>query len=114
MSLRTRSECLHAFTTAAVSAASNLMVSGVTGTRIYVYRTVVTVLNAGTIQFAADAAPISQAFQVAADGALVLDTPLNMEPWYITPVSVGNNNSLNLLQTGVAALCFDVWYLQGP
>ena len=112
MSLKTLSECLHAFSATAVSTGTINAIAAVSGKRVSLYRVILIIGSPGvTVQFNDSVAgQISQPFQLAANGALVLDTQANYDPWFLT----GAGGGLNIVQSGTTPITYDLWFLQGP
>lgn len=110
MSLRTQIETRHVF--GSVATATIPLVAGYPNQCCYLYKMIVTIGSPAitiTVQDTASNA-ISQPFQLVANGALVLDIPVNMEPWWQTSIGLG----LQLVQSGTTTVGYDIWYLQGP
>lgn len=110
MSLRPTSECLHVKGTA--STATIALVSAVSGQRAGIYRMILTLGSPGvtvTIQDTSGAA-LSQPMQIGAGGAMVLDTPINGDPWWQSTPGLG----LQLGQSGTTPIAFDAYYMVGP
>jgi hypothetical protein len=110
MSLRTSAECAHVF--GSTSSGTIALVSAVATKRVYVYRLVITLATPGvtvTLQDTANAA-LSQPFQLAANGSITLDTPINFDPWWQSGTGLG----VQLAQGGSTVIGFDVWYIQAP
>ena len=107
MSLRTRSECAHAFGNAAT--ATIAMVPAVPGQRVAIYRFMLTngaTAVAVTIQDTTGAA-LSQAMNLGANQLpLWLETQSNGDFWWITNPGVG----VQLGHSGTVNLSFDIWY----
>jgi hypothetical protein len=112
MSLKTLSECLHAFSTTPSSTGTTTAIAAVSGKRVSLYRVILIIgTPAVTVQFNDSVAgQISQPFQLAANGAIVLDTQSNYDPWFQT----GAGGGLNIVQSGTTPITWDLWYLQGP
>lgn len=110
MSLRTTAEVAHAFGN--TTSTSFTIVSSVPNQRVYVYRVILTIGTPGvTLTFEdSNDNDLSQNFQLAANGSVVLDTPINGDPWWSTAAGAG----LVLEQSGSTAVSYDIWYLQGP
>jgi len=115
MSLRLRSEAVHAF--GAGGAGTTAIVSAVAGQIVKVYRMIVVNGAAGqtiTLQDTINTA-ISQGFLLLANGTITLDTPINGDPWFFSG-DRGNNPiipGLGIQWNGSAAFSFDLWFLQG-
>jgi hypothetical protein len=112
--LRTLSSCLHTFGTSTATTTS--LVTGVANQRVSVYRLILTIGTPGvtvTIQDTASSAALSQPFQLAANGAVTLDTPINGDPWWSNTVTAAGNG-IQLTQSGTTTIAYDLWYLQGP
>ena len=113
MSLRTGSECLHTFSTVASSLGTVVFnILAVPNQKIYLYRMIITIGSpAVTVQLTDfPAGPLSQPFNLGANGAITLDTPINFDPWYATVPGSG----VGLVQSGTTPIAWDIWYLQGP
>jgi hypothetical protein len=115
MSLRPRSEALHAFNAAPGAASPITVVAALPGAIIKVYRFIITVGAVTTppalAQFTGSVSgPLSQQFQLAAEGQLNCDDGnANLDPMLWTAAG----EALQLTFSG-GNLSYDVWYLQGP
>jgi hypothetical protein len=108
MSLRTGQECQHVIANA--STATIALVSAVATQRVYVYKLILIIGSPAvnvTLQDTSNAA-LSQAFQLAANGSIVIDVPANWEPWWNTGTGLG----IQLFQTGTTPIGCDVWFIQ--
>ena len=115
MSLRPRSECLHSFGSGTTGVQA--LVAGVPRQIVRVYRLIlVNGSVAGTIQLQdTNNQGISQAFNLVAGGSVVLDTPINGDPWWTSDAVSGMGQGIQWLSAGgVTAYAWDLWYLQGP
>lgn len=110
MSLRSTAEVLHAFGNTTSGAIT--VVSAVANQRVYLYRMILTIGTPGVTLTLEDSNDndLSQNFQLAANGSVVLDTPINGDPWWSTATGAG----LVLEQSGSTTISYDIWYLQGP
>lgn len=114
MSLRTRTEVLHAFNLTPTVAGTATIVAAVAGQRVGVYRVIITMGAVTTppalAQFVGSVSgALSQQFQLVAEGSIVLDTPINFDPWWVTAAG----EALQLTVSG-GNFSYDIWYLQGP
>lgn len=111
MSLRPRSEAIHIFANVGASGVTAL-VPAVAGQLVRVYRLIVTSGFAGTngitLQDTSNNA-LSQTFNLIQGGSIVLDTPINEDPWWVS--SLGTGIQWNTTQQPYS---YDLWYLQGP
>jgi hypothetical protein len=93
------------------AAGVNLIVPALPGLRVGIYRLVLQSGAGSTIQFAdTQASPvgISAVYTFPSAGSfLILDVPINNDPWWQTGLGLG----LNLI-VGVAPVVMDLWYLQ--
>ena len=110
MSVRTTSELTHIFGSGATATVA--LIAAVPLMRITVHRMILTIGSPGvtvTIQDTTGAA-LSQPFAMAANAAMILDTPTNFDPWWQTLVGRG----MQIGQSGTTAIGWDLYYLQGP
>lgn len=110
MSVRSIGELLHAFGNS--TSGVTHIVPAVANQRVYVYRMILTTGTPAVTLTFEDTGDndISQNFQLAANGSIVLDTPINGDPWWATGTGLG----LDLEQSGTSTVSYDIWYLQGP
>jgi hypothetical protein len=109
MSLRQGQECSHVIVNS--SAGTIAVVAASPGKRVYVYKMIVTVGTPAitlTLQDTAGTA-LSQAFNLAVNGAITIDVPNNAEPWWNTIVGTG----IQFVQSGTTPVGIDLWYIQG-
>jgi hypothetical protein len=110
MAIRPVPELFHVFGSAAT--ATIALVPAVARQRVSVHRMILTLGATAvtiTIQDTSPAA-LSQAIQMAANGAIILDLSWDGEPWFTTAPGLG----LQLAQSGTTNIGFDIWYRQGP
>jgi hypothetical protein len=109
MSLRSRSEALHK--TAAITAGTTVIVSAITQQVVNIYKLIVTCSATATFQIQDTANTVlSQNFSFGANGgSIVLDIPINLEPWWGTNPGLG----IQFVTTG-GTINYDVWYVQSP
>jgi len=109
MSLRWTQETTHVFGGAAT--ATIALVPAVARLRVSLHRCILTLgATAVNVTFQdTTGAALSQALQIPANGALVLDISEDGEPWWMTAVGLG----LQLGQSGTTQLNWDIWYKQG-
>jgi hypothetical protein len=108
MSLRTRSECQHVVANAAT--ATIALVTGVPGQIVSIYRIVITI-GTPAVQVTIDgtvSGDLSQDFNLGVNGSIVLDTPINGDPWWQGAVGEG----IQLTQTGTTPIGVDLYFLQ--
>ena len=110
MSLRRGTETTHIFGNA--STGTIALVSAVANQRVYLYRMIVTITTPSISLVLQDTsgAPLSQNFQLAVQGAIVLDVSNNYDPWWISNAGLG----MQFVQSGTTNVSYDVWYIQGP
>jgi hypothetical protein len=109
MPIRWSQETNHVFGTAAT--ATIALVPAVARQRVAVYRMMLTLGSPAvtvTLQDTSSAA-LSQAMQIVANGAIILDISWDGEPWWMTGLGLG----LQLAQSGTTSIGYDVWYRQG-
>lgn len=121
MSLRTTAEVAHAFAAAAAGTQTGgvgpfylpIIVAAVAVKRVYVYRLILTIsANAANVTLYDSAGTaLSQGFQLAANGSITLDTPINFDPWWQTGIGLGLQIGMN---NGTTLCAYDLYYLQGP
>jgi hypothetical protein len=102
---------LHAFNTTPTAAGTATVVAVGTGLRYAIYRAIITLgavaTPPGLVQFQGSVSgALSQQFQVGPEGAIVIDTPINNDPWWQT----AGGEALQLVVSG-GAFSYDVWYL---
>ena len=111
MSLRQRSEALHAFNATPTASSPATVVAAVPGMIIKVYRFIITMTGVGpaTVQFTGSVSgALSQQFQVGAEGQLnCADGNANMDPMFWT--AAGEALQLTFASGNAS---YDVWYLQ--
>lgn len=108
MSLRTFSECSHAFGNAAT--ATIAVVPAVPGRRVAIFRLAISnaAVVGATIQDTTGAA-ISQQFQLPASNMpMIMETQSNNDPWWVSSPGTG----VQIAQSGTVNIGFDVWYIQ--
>lgn len=110
MSVLSQLQTSHVFGTTAV--ATTVIVPAVVNQHVAVHRVVLTLGATAVLVTLRDTAgnPISQAFQLTANDAMVLDMHWPGEPWFVT----ANNLGLQLFQSGTTTINYDFWYLQVP
>lgn len=114
MSLRSRPEALHNFGSASASGVQAL-ISAVTRQTVRVYRLIlVNGSTAGTIQLQDTSGnALSQAFSLISGGSVVLDTPINFDPWWSSDAVLGPGQGIQWNAVTTTAYAWDLWYLQG-
>jgi hypothetical protein len=108
MSLRFLPETFHVMGSSA--AATFPVVTATPQQRVAIYRMILTIAAPAvnvTIQDNSGAA-LSQTFQLAANGAIILDDPFNGEPWFTTAAGRG----VQITQSGTSTIAYDFWYIQ--
>jgi hypothetical protein len=126
--LRSISSCLHVFGSSAAATVS--LATGGTGVstgatcspinavanqRVSIYRLILTIGTPAvtvTLQDTAGTA-LSQPFQLAANGAVTLDIPINGDPWW-TNTATAAGLGIQLSQSGTTTIGYDIYYMQGP
>jgi hypothetical protein len=74
--------------------------------RLGIYKVVIETIAAATIQFQDTGANlISAQFSLGALGFLILDTPINGDPWW----QCGQGLGLQMLLTGTGPVAADIW-----
>ncbi len=120
MSLRFRSEALQAplvgpgpTFTRTYASGTDTVVPAVAGQKIGIYRLVLQGVAITTFQFIDSIAgpnlPLSGTYALSAGGLFILDTPINMDPWWQTQ----SGAALQMI-VGAGAIVADLWYLQTP
>ena len=110
MSFKALPESTHVFGGAAT--ATIPLVAAVPRQRVSIYRMILTLGATAvtvTIQDTTGAA-LSQALQMAANGAIVLDVSEEGEPWWVSAPGLG----VQLGQSGTTQINYDIWFRQGP
>lgn len=110
MSLRTYSECAHAFGNG--STATIAVVAASPGLRVCVYRLILTNAAAATVTLQdSTGAALSQQLQLPAGTVpTILETQQNNDPWFLTTAGRG----VQLAQGGTVNIGFDLWYVLAP
>jgi|SRR5579871_955465 len=111
MSLRVLQECSHVIVNSSLTTIP--VVAAVATQRVSIFKMILTIGTPAiniTIQDTAGAA-LSQAFQLAVNGAIVVDVPNNDEPWWNSGTGLG----IQLVQSssGTTPIGLDLWYIQG-
>lgn len=106
MSLRTISECAHAFGNA--STATIAVVPATPGKRVCIYRMIMTNAAAATVTLQdTSGAALSQQFQLPAGTVpTILETQDNFDPWWSTTAGLG----IQLAQGGTVNIGYDCWF----
>ena len=111
--LRFRSECKQTFTATPVAAGTQTIIAAATVTsaqRIGVYRFIIEAISAqATFQFQ-DSGGTNQSaiYTLATLGSMVVDTPINGDPWFQGGAGLG----MNLITTG-GTVSFDIFTAPG-
>src|SRR5208283_1187704 len=110
MSLRPIPECQH-FIVNSAAGGTLAVVAAVANQGVGIYRMILTVPSTITVTIQdTSGAALSQPFAFGASGgSITLDTPINLDPWWVS--SVGKGIQLNA-STSVQVSA-DIWYLQG-
>lgn len=78
--------------------------------RVGIYRVVIEAIAATTVQFQDTGSNVlSGQFSLGALGFLILDTPINGDPWW----QGGQGLGIQLLLTGTGPVAADIWYGMG-
>jgi hypothetical protein len=109
--LHTTSECAHAIVNSAAGGAL-ATVPAVSGTRVGIYRMILTTPAATivTIQDTTGAALSAPFAFGASGGSITLDTPINGDPWWVSP----NGRGIQINSSAAVQVSSDVYYIQGP
>lgn len=110
MSLRTTSECLHAFGNA--STATIAVLPATPSKRVCIYRMILTNAAAATVTLQdTSGSALSQTFQLPAGTVpTILETQNNGDPWWSTVAGLG----IQLAQAGTVNIGYDFWYILNP
>lgn len=116
MSYRRFSEAIH-ISGAGSAAGVTGIVAAVASQVVRVYRLILTNgATAGTIQLQDTANnALSQAFNLAIDGQIVLGDTNSSDPWWQSDQVAGRNSGLGIQWNAVTTTAYgwDIWYLQG-
>jgi len=117
MSLRLQSECQHVIVSALGAANATIIAAPTAGSvqsgqRVGIFRAIInnTGAAATTVTFQdSDGTAISAGFAIAANGLLVIETPINQEPWFITLIGKG----ARLNSSAAGPVNADIYFQQG-
>jgi hypothetical protein len=109
MSLRPRLEALPFQATGVTT--TSVVAAAVAGQRVGLYRLIIQATVAGNFQIQDTAAgALSPVFALSLNQILVLDNPINLEPWWQS----GSGLGLQVAVTGGGTMSINGWFLQGP
>lgn len=104
-------ECAHVIVNSAAGG-TLAVVAAVANQRAGIYRMILTVAAAVTVTIQDTGSnALSEPFAFGANGgSIVLDTPINGDPWWQSNTGLG----LQLNASAAVQVSSDIWYLQGP
>ena len=110
MSLRTRFETQHTIINA-LGAGNATIASAVPGQQVSIYKVIIenTGAAATNVTFQDSAgAPISATYTMGVNGFIILDVPINNEPWFVT----GSGLGARLNSSAAGPVQADIYWLQ--